>query len=107
VIGALIRRLRWRASRWSADDDRELHDALFSPQQYDPFTFAYPGYVPIRRFADLASAHLAGVGRAALRVDTPVQPGRHTPAVDMVEEGVTWFSGAGAPLLRRSMRMDE
>jgi SAM-dependent methyltransferase len=65
VIGGLIRRLRWRASRWSADDDREFHDALFSPQQYDPFTFAYPGYVTIRRFADLASAHLAGVRRAA------------------------------------------
>ena len=65
MIGGLIRRLRWRASRWSADDDRAFHDALFSPQQYDPFTFAYPGYVTIRRFADLASAHLAGVRRAA------------------------------------------
>jgi hypothetical protein len=29
VIGGLIRGLRWRASRWSADDDREFHDALF------------------------------------------------------------------------------
>ncbi len=65
MIGGLLRRLRWRLSRWSADDDREFHDALFSPQQYDPFTFAYPGYVTIRRFADLASAHLTGVRRAA------------------------------------------
>jgi hypothetical protein len=40
-----------------------------------------------------------------LRVDTPAVPGRYTLAVDMVEEGVTWFSGAGAPLLRRSMRI--
>ena len=47
------------------DADREFHDALFSPHQYDPFTFAYPGYVTIRRFADLASARLAGVRRAA------------------------------------------
>jgi SAM-dependent methyltransferase len=47
------------------DADREFHDALFSPHTYDPFTFAYPGYVTIRRFADLASARLAGVRRAA------------------------------------------
>jgi len=65
VIGGLLRRLRWRLSRWSAEDDRAFHDALFSPHQYDPFTFAYPGYVTIRRFADLASARLTGVRRAA------------------------------------------
>jgi SAM-dependent methyltransferase len=61
----MLRRLRWSRSRWSVDADREFHDALFSPHQYDPFTFAYPGYVTIRRFADLASARLAGVRRAA------------------------------------------
>jgi SAM-dependent methyltransferase len=65
VIGGLLRRLRWRLSRWSAEDDRVFHDALFSPHQYDPFTFAYPGYVTIRRFADLASARLTAVRRAA------------------------------------------
>ena len=47
------------------DADREFHDALFSPQQYDPFTFAYPGYLTIRRFADLAAERLTGVRRAA------------------------------------------
>ena len=62
--GAFLRRLRWRAARWSSAADREFHDALFSPQQYDPFTFAYPGYVTIRRFADLASARLDDVRRA-------------------------------------------
>jgi SAM-dependent methyltransferase len=61
----MLRRLRWSRSRWSVDADREFHDALFSPHQYDPFTFAYPGYVTIRRFADLASARLAGVRHAA------------------------------------------
>jgi SAM-dependent methyltransferase len=65
VIGRLLRRLRSRASRWSADADREFHDALFSPQHYDPFTFAYPGYATIRRFADLASERLTGLRRAA------------------------------------------
>jgi SAM-dependent methyltransferase len=64
-LGALLRRARWRASRWSAEADRDFHDALFSPQQYDPFTFAYPGYVTIRRFADLASERLSGLRRAA------------------------------------------
>jgi hypothetical protein len=43
------------------DADREFHDALFSPQQYDPFTFAYPGYLTIRRFADLAAERPAPV----------------------------------------------
>jgi hypothetical protein len=38
-----------------------------------------------------------------LRVDTPTVPGRYTLAVDLVEEGVCWFSGAGAPLLRHTM----
>lgn len=65
LVGRLLRRLRATASRWSADADREFHDALFTPQQYDPFTFAYPGYVTIRRFADLASERLGGLRRAA------------------------------------------
>jgi SAM-dependent methyltransferase len=75
VIGRLLRRLRARASRWSADADRQFHDALFSPQHYDPFTFAYPGYVTIRRFADLASDRLSGLGRA---VDLGCGPGEIT-----------------------------
>jgi SAM-dependent methyltransferase len=75
VIAGLLRRLRWRASRWSVDADRQFHDALFSPHQYDPFTFAYPGYVTIRRFADLASARLLGVRRA---VDLGCGPGEIT-----------------------------
>jgi hypothetical protein len=40
-----------------------------------------------------------------LRVDTPAAPGRYTLAVDLVEEGVTWFSAAGAPMLRRPVRV--
>jgi hypothetical protein len=40
-----------------------------------------------------------------LRVTAPDCPGRHTLAVDLVEEGVTWFSAAGAPMLRRPMRI--
>ena len=33
------------------------------------------------------------------RVDTPRESGRFTLAIDLVEEGVTWFSHAGARLL--------
>lgn len=40
-----------------------------------------------------------------LRVGTPAAPGRYTLAVDLVEEGVTWFSDAGAPMLRRAVRV--
>lgn len=64
-IGLLARWLRSKRSRWSAEADREFHDSLFTGGHHDPFTFAYPGYVTIRRFADLASARLAGVVRAA------------------------------------------
>jgi SAM-dependent methyltransferase len=49
---------------WSSETDREFHDALFAFHQYDPFTFAYPGYVTIRRFADLASEHLSDIRHA-------------------------------------------
>jgi hypothetical protein len=34
------------------------------------------------------------------RIEAPPQPGRYTLAVDLVEEGVTWFSRAGAPVLK-------
>jgi hypothetical protein len=191
-IGTILRRLRWRASRWSASADREFHDALFSPQQYDPFSYAYPGYLTIRRFgarvaaappprrqprrgsrvrprrdhlraradssgapAD-AAAHTAitctltlrnrswrtlssadaifasyhwidqkgvvviqdgvrsplprpvepgGECAMTLKVETPPAPGHYTLAVDLVEEGVTWFSDAGAPMLKRAVRV--
>ena len=74
-LAALPRRLRWALRRWSPTADREFHDALFSTQRYDPFTFAYPGYLTIRRFAELTEPHLAGVMRA---VDLGCGPGEIT-----------------------------
>jgi len=56
---APLRRLRWAAARWSTDRDRTFHDQLFTAR-YDPFSFSYPGYLTIRRFADLAEERLAG-----------------------------------------------
>jgi SAM-dependent methyltransferase len=59
-LTAPLRRARWKAARWSTDSDRAFHDALFAAGQYDPFTFSYPGYLTIRRFADLAEQKLRG-----------------------------------------------
>src|SRR5689334_16813671 len=72
-----LRELRWRWHRWSSADDRTFHDDLFAgAADYDPFTFAYPGYVTIRRFADLAAeAIVPGVERV---VDVGCGPGEIT-----------------------------
>jgi SAM-dependent methyltransferase len=74
-LGSLPRRIRWALQRWNSADDRAFHDTLFGGQQYDPFTFAYPGYVTIRRFADLAEARL---GNARHAVDFGCGPGEIT-----------------------------
>lgn len=75
ALAALPRRIRWALRRWSPSADREFHDALFSAQRYDPFSFAYPGYVTIRRFADLTTPYLDGARRA---VDLGCGPGEIT-----------------------------
>ena len=58
----LIRELRWRTRGWSTSSDRAFHQSVYGAQQYDPFTFAYPGYITIRRFADLAAPFLPPAG---------------------------------------------
>ena len=75
LLGSIPRRLRWALQRWSSAADREFHDTLFGTQRYDPFTFAYPGYVTIRRFADLAAEHLDDVRHA---IDLGCGPGEIT-----------------------------
>jgi SAM-dependent methyltransferase len=74
-LGSIPRRLRWTLQRWSPAADRAFHDTLFSAHRYDPFTFAYPGYVTIRRFADLAAEHLNEVRHA---IDLGCGPGEIT-----------------------------
>ena len=75
ALAALPRRIRWALRKWSSSADREFHDALFGVQRYDPFSFAYPGYVTIRRFADLTDPYLTGVRQA---VDFGCGPGEIT-----------------------------
>ena len=36
-----------------------------------------------------------------MTVEAPAQPGRYTLAIDLVEEGVSWFSRAGAGMLKK------
>ena len=57
-----LRNLRWRWRNWSSASDKAFHDQLFAGQTYDPFSHSYPGYVTIRRFADLAAAHVTQTG---------------------------------------------
>jgi SAM-dependent methyltransferase len=88
-LGSIPRRLRWTLQRWSSAADREFHDALFSTQRYDPFTFAYPGYVTIRRFAALAAEHLDGVRHA---LDLGCGPGEITCQLARRHPGIA-FTG--------------
>ena len=69
------RRVRSRWSRWSSSDDRRFHDDLFGAASHDPFSTAYPGYITIRRFADLATPHL---GSARMVLDLGCGPGEIT-----------------------------
>jgi len=50
----LLRYLRTSYYQWSPEKDRIYHDSLFGTQAVDPFSFAYPGNITIRRFGDLA-----------------------------------------------------
>jgi SAM-dependent methyltransferase len=69
------RRVRSRWSHWSVTADREFHDHLFAAAEHDPFSPAYPGYLTIRRFADLAAAHLEN---ARVVLDLGCGPGEIT-----------------------------
>jgi SAM-dependent methyltransferase len=43
---------------------------------------------------------------AAVRVRTPPRPGGYLLEIDLVEEGVSWFSAAGVPPLRVTVRVE-
>jgi len=75
TLRRLLDRSRRRIRGWSQERDRTYHDELFAAQSYDPFTFAYPGYITIRRFADLAEPY---VRDARLVLDLGCGPGEIT-----------------------------
>ena len=87
-LGAIPRRLRWALHRWSPAADREFHDALFRAQRYNPFSYAYPGYITIRRFAALTEPHLQDVRHA---VDLGCGPAEITCELARRNPGVTFF----------------
>ena len=77
-LARLVRRLNWARRGWSGAADRAYHDAVFQVSQHDPTDPAYPGWVTIRRFADLASPSLEGAARA---LDLGCGPGEITCAL--------------------------
>ena len=87
-LGSLPRRLRWALHKWNPAADREFHDALFGVQRYDPFSFAYPGYITIRRFAELTEPHLADV---RIAVDLGCGPGEITCELARRNPGISFI----------------
>jgi SAM-dependent methyltransferase len=51
--------MNWARRAWSPSADRAYHDDVFQGARYDPTDPAYPGWVTIRRFADLAGPHVS------------------------------------------------
>jgi SAM-dependent methyltransferase len=86
---AQVRRLRRRTAGWSVRDDRAFHDSLFGAASHDPFDRSYPGYVTIRRFADLASDRLGDARRV---LDLGCGPGEITCELARRHPGVE-FTG--------------
>lgn len=86
-LGRLVRRLNWARRGWSGASDRAYHDAAFQGAAYDATDPSYPGWITIRRFADLASSSLAGARRA---VDMGCGPGEITCALASRHSGCTF-----------------
>ena len=57
-LARIARELNWARRRWSTASDQAFHEDLYRHDDYDPFSPAYPGYLTIRRFADLVEPHL-------------------------------------------------
>jgi SAM-dependent methyltransferase len=74
-ILAQVRRVRRRTAGWSVRDDRVFHDTLFGGAAHDPFDSSFPGYITIRRFADLAGER---IGDARRVLDLGCGPGEIT-----------------------------
>ncbi len=71
----LARELNWARRKWSTETDRHFHEGLYRADNYDPFSWAYPGYTTIRRFADIVEPALPERG---LILDVGCGPGEIT-----------------------------
>jgi SAM-dependent methyltransferase len=71
----LARELNWSRRSWSSATDEKFHDELYFADTYEPFSWAYPGYVTIRRFADIVEPYLPRTGQV---VDLGCGPGEIT-----------------------------
>jgi SAM-dependent methyltransferase len=58
LLARLARELNWSRRSWSSASDEKFHDDLYRDDRYDPFSWAYPGYTTIRRFADIVEPYL-------------------------------------------------
>jgi len=67
--------MRRRRARWSVGDDRAFHDRLFGAASHDAFDRSFPGYITVRRFADLAAER---IGEARSVLDLGCGPGEIT-----------------------------
>src|SRR5215471_3462281 len=83
-----VRRFRRRTAGWSVREDQTFHDELFGSASHDAFDPSFPGYVTIRRFADLAAERLGDARRV---LDHGCGPGeitcelaRRFPAVEFI-----------------------
>jgi len=85
----LLQGLRRAGKRWSKESDQAFHDELFAAQRFDPFTFAYPGYITISRIADLLAPHAAGCRTVA---DVGCGPGEITCELARRHPGIA-FTG--------------
>jgi SAM-dependent methyltransferase len=101
-VRAAIRKLRARKKDWATEKDREYHDALFGSQEFYPFSFAYPGYITIRRFADLVSPFVKNL---RFVLDLGCGPAEITCELARRHPGVTFLgvdhSAAGIERARR------
>jgi hypothetical protein len=94
LAGVIFRNRGWRT--WSSTDP---NGAVFLSYHW----LDRNGAVIVDGGVRTALPHAVAPGDTctmSCRIDTPAQPGPYTLAIDMVEEGVTWFSRAGARVLK-------
>jgi SAM-dependent methyltransferase len=75
LLARLARELNWSRRSWSSASDERFHDDRYRDDRYDPFSWAYPGYTTIRRFADIVEPYLPPDG---LVLDLGCGPGEIT-----------------------------